>query len=670
MKQIPQQPNLNSRLWNQQNESDLVGNVFVTKNISFDQFGYLRLGYSPRAAIDESVDSDFDNAAVILYSENYGYFVGTWDDCFQVNTNILSVTPTQITTSGVPTGDIESDATWFGGLMVFTQDNDVDYYNPSGGTWTDTNISLTGSGQHPVVNFLSRSALAVADVNTVKLYASPITATPTLITTLTINADFRITGMCYFNQNLYIATHNVYGGHAFMYVWNGLGTAANQVYEVDSNIIFSICAHQDGVWVITGNGSLMRFNGGSFEIKAAFPIFYTDQALTDQSNIQMYKNIMKSNGNLLYILFSNIGNNKNRLLSQPDGIWCYDERVGLYHRYSVSNSRVIVESIAQASVNTTTNQITVSNNYITGTEVIFNEVFGLSPLVDGTKYYVIRIDSTHIQLATTYANALAGTPIDLISSGASNTFSFFPNVDFGQYWCERTTALNVIERPVPNRLYGTDIIWGAEVIRRNNTGDYPTLGTVADGISTRGYWISPKIFSDAITDTYNKIVVKFSKFVSELDKVIISYRNEDDMREYIDPSDWRITWTSTTTFTTTQSEWDNASVGDEVEILQGAGGGLCSPIVSVTENSGTYTVTITDSYDNYVAGDLGVAVFRNWKRWKVVEYGDSNAEIGFIEEHIGKRGKFIQLKIELQGVRTRIESVFIDNKERLPIKES
>lgn len=665
-------PNNETQEWQQANQSDLFGNLHVTKNCTFDTEGYLRLSYSPRVAINRSVDDDFRNPAVILFNEDYGYFVETWGDAFEVETSILSQRPSQITTSGVPSGDVQSDAVWFGGLMPVTQDTDVDYYDPSTNLWTDTNITLSGPvgapNQHQMVSFLSLSALAIADLNTVKLYATPLTATPTLITTLTISADFYITGMCYFNQNLYIATQNRYGGHAFMYVWNGLGTAANQVYEVDSNTIFSICAHQNSIVLLTGNGGLLRFNGGGFELLAGFPIYYTDQALTQDTDLTMYKNILKSNGNLLYILFNNSGNNRVRLLNMPDGIWCYDENVGLYHRYALSSSLVRNEQIS--TVNLTTNQLTVASPApLTGTEVVFTQIFGLTPLVNGTKYYVIRIDSTHIQLATTLANAQAGVPIDLTADLGQNDYTFFPNYDYGQYFTNRTTALTVIERPVSNRIYGTDVIWGGEVYTTNNSdGIVSSLGTVSRGVEARGYFITPKVYSPDVTDNQNLVTLKFSPFTSELDKIIIKYRTEDDRRDFINLQDWDITWTSTNTFTTTQEDWASAVIGNEVEIITGAGGGLLAHITAISSVAGTYTITLDDSYTYYTAGDQGKAVFRNWIKWKTIEYGSSDALQYFVSEQLGSIGKFMQMKIELRGIETRVEKLMIDNKTRLPAK--
>ncbi len=665
-------PSQQTREWSQPNTSDLFGNVYVTKNITFDTQGYLRLSYSPREAMNETVDADFNNPAVIIFNADYGYFVETWDEPFQADLEVLSSRPIQITASDHPNGSSQSDATWFGGLMPVTESNDVHYYDPAANTWTDTNISLTNTSQsqHQLVNFLSLSALAVADVNTVKLYASPLTATPTLITTLVISANFHITAMCYFNQNLYIATQDRYGGHAFMYVWNGLGTAAQQVYEVDSNMIFSLCAHKNSIMLLTGNGSLLRFDGGSFTVAAAFPIFYQDQSLSDTSNVLMYKNIMKSNGNLLYILFNNSDNDDNMFLDQPDGVWCYDENIGLYHRYALSNSLVQPETIATASVNTITNVITVSGSYMTGTEVYYSTSSTRIPeLTSDTKYFVIRVDATHIQLAYTLADATAGTAIDLTGTGNNaQKLIFFPNIDFGQYYSNRTFSMNVIERPTDNRQYGTDLIYGSGVKSRTMT-DLESLGTVSDGVEARGYFITPKITSNDVTDNYDLVTLKFSPFVSELNKIIIKYRTIDDMKQFITLSEWDMTWTSSTTFTSTETGWATAEVGDEVEVLQGAGAGILAHIVTISENAGTYTITLDDTYNNYTSGDVGRAIFRNWKKWKTISYDDSNANQYFLSEHIGADGKFLQLKIELRGVQTRIEELLVDNVFRLPAKD-
>jgi hypothetical protein len=59
-----------------------------------------------------------------------------------------------------------------------------------------------------------------------------------------------------------------------------------------------------------------------------------------------------------------------------------------------------------------------TDNYQTGVPVTLSTTSALpSPLVAGTVYYSIFIDATHIELATTYNNAILGIPIVLTSDG-------------------------------------------------------------------------------------------------------------------------------------------------------------------------------------------------------------------------------------------------------------
>jgi hypothetical protein len=671
-------PDQATRVWQQPNASDLLGNLFVTKNITFDQQGYLTLSYSPRAIITQAT-ANFNNVADMIHNTDYAYFIATWENTFTVNDAPLSVAPSEIGTGGVPSTDIQTGLDYVNALLVVSQDTDVDFYDSTANTWTDTNITLanTSAGQHPVVLMLSLNALAIANINTVGLYASSgFDATPDLITTLTIPSNLKITQMVYYNQNLYIATKNTVGGKAAMYVWNGQGTAAQQAYQIDCNQIFALEPHKGQIYALLSNGALVKFNGGDFDLAAGFPIYYTDMSLTDFDNVNMYKDIMRSNGEVLYINFGNNSNVSNSITSQPDGIWCYDERIGLYHRYANTNALVNIQTISTANVNTTTNQITVASPaFVTGTEVYYRSVSGtaIAGLITETKYFVIKIDATHIQLATTLADATAGTAIDLTGTGnAAQTLNFFPNIDYGAFYAARPTATLTMDIPSTIRQYGTDILWGTEVFRRDNTGDYGTLMTASTGVQSRGYCITPKIFSRDVTNNYDMLTLKWSPFISELDKIIIKYRTVDDMRNIINANsnDWIITWTSTTTFTVTPTTlvWDSAVVGDEIEILSGAGGGLLAQIVSITGTT-TKTITIDGIFEQYITGDIGRAIFRNWKLWKTISYGDSDANQNFIAEHLGLAGQFLQLKIELRGVQTQIVELIVDDVFRLPAKD-
>ena len=81
----------------------------------------------------------------------------------------------------------------------------------------------------------------------------------------------------------------------------------------------------------------------------------------------------------------------------------------------------LVESFAAAAVTTATDLITVASNvdkWITGMLVRATTTGGLpAGLALATDYWVIRISATTIKLASSLANAVAGTAIDITTQG-------------------------------------------------------------------------------------------------------------------------------------------------------------------------------------------------------------------------------------------------------------
>lgn len=129
----------------------------------------------------------------------------------------------------------------------------------------------------------------------------------------------------------------------------------------------------------------------------------------------------------------------------------------------------------------------------------------------------------------------------------------------------------------------------------------------------RGYYVTTWFNSQEIQDKWARIWATFRRFLNSTDKIIFKYRlNEEDATLAT------ITWTSTTTFTTTTNVSAyaptitpfNGTTGGEVEILQGTGAGSCTHISGISENAGTYTVTL----DTAVTGVTGTAKAR-FQKW-------------------------------------------------------
>lgn len=179
-----------------------------------------------------------------------------------------------------------------------------------------------------------------------------------------------------------------------------------------------------------------------------------------------------------------------------------------------------------------------------------------------------------------------------------------------------------------------------------------------DTLQKAGYFVTQKIYSNNITDVWNKIVVRFGrKFLNSTDKVVIKARTEDDT-----PTEATITYTSTTTFTVLASNFaTNPAVGDEVEILQGVGAGRTAHITAV---SGTTTLTIT--VDETITGattQTSKARFQTWK--KVGTYNaqtDDFYKVPFDMSQLGS-SPWIQVKVWILWTgKNEIADLIISNK--------
>jgi hypothetical protein len=85
------------------------------------------------------------------------------------------------------------------------------------------------------------------------------------------------------------------------------------------------------------------------------------------------------------------------------------------------------KTFLDANVNTTDNTITISaHGYYTGLRVAATTTGTLPGGLSATNYWVIRIDANTIKLASSAANALAGTVVDITSAAGGGTHTLTP----------------------------------------------------------------------------------------------------------------------------------------------------------------------------------------------------------------------------------------------------
>ncbi len=91
---------------------------------------------------------------------------------------------------------------------------------------------------------------------------------------------------------------------------------------------------------------------------------------------------------------------------------------------------VDIATIATSDVNTSTDIITeTDHNFVTGQAVVYDDggSTAMAGLVDNTTYYVIKLTANTFKVATTYANAIAGTAINITGTG-NNAQTFTPAI--------------------------------------------------------------------------------------------------------------------------------------------------------------------------------------------------------------------------------------------------
>jgi hypothetical protein len=277
-------------------------------------------------------------------------------------------------------------------------------------------------------------------------------------------------------------------------------------------------------------------------------------------------------------------------------------------------------------------------------------------------------------LINTVMNDYAGNIIDTIPSGLweytpenglvhkhslSLTKSADTIIDYGQNRVARVGAINEI---IPNSTIGVTengnvLIGGAVYTDATTVRAVISYNDLNDTLEKAGTWVTPKIESQNITDTWQAIYPKYRKFLTANDKIVVKYRTEEN-----EPVEVTGIWTSTTTFTTTTSLTAFA-VGDEIEVTQGLGSGKCAHITTLVNNAGTWTVTVDETF----TGATGTSKIR-FDTWiKVGTVNDQTTNYKKFIPTTGKNDTWIQIKLWMLFTgKGEVQSISIVNDTHKP----
>ena len=669
--------------WTQPNSSDKFGSIIRSKNINLDKEGYIKL--SPRmvnlfdSATDttNSADTDFGIPVAFGKYTTGAMYIATTDEPFNLDFSENSKTIAEDSSSNNPNLTTSSHGVWWQNRFYESYDDGVSY-NTSG-TWTAGAItSLTSGKRHYMAVFKNKNSLAVSDGNTVKLYNTSHSNT----ITLTIPSDFEIIGLAYNNYQLGIITR--LGGdsegqnsEAYFFTWNGSSTEATTGVGVGSYIAHSITPYKSSFVILDASGRLLYFNGGGFDKLAQFP-FYLEEFRWGNltlTGVLSYGNNMVVDGDIIYI---NVGFNLNGANSKledymaenPSGIWCYDPEVGLYHRYSPSISRAYLNLVTEADINTTTDILTTSGVVPTTGNPIMLTSGTIGGLSLRTIYYIIRLSSTTFKLATTKQNAIDLNAIDLTSKSGNAHFITYELVDYGASYYPTSGAVGMWGT---NTSIYQDLISGARMIDTSVNTSLEVLSSVTPYLENRGYFVTPRLYLNSITEQIPKIYIKHEPLDLNDSIIVKAKRIEIFNLPTTSPnamSGDEIVWTSTTTGTTNTDLSEamtafDAGVELELELTAGVGAGQMVKITGLTESSGTYTITVADEIIGVSVGLRSHFIVENWEYFDSVTY--STQKEGVFEVSIARESSAIQFKIELRGYKTSISELLIPSKNQKPI---
>ena len=653
----------------------------MTKNCNLDEEGYIKL--SPRSVIiaDQAANADFGVPVAIGRLSDGQYLVATSSDAnFNVTTSRTTLEADENSGANEPTLTTASHGIFFKGLWHATSAVGLFHRAASDdhtAAWTAASgfSAITSGKVHRMAVFASRQSICVTNGNTVVQYTES-GGTYTASNTLTIPSDYEAVGLAYNNAQLGIITRlgtSSVGQNAesVFFIWDGATTSANNGFTIGSDATIAICAYKSSFVILTRTGQLLYFNGGGFEIIASFPFFFQDKIWQGQVANDMIGDCMVADGDVIYLnlgLQLNTFGRKWELLlpNCPSGVWCFDPKVGLYHRWSPSISHAYLNNVTDSNVNVTTDLFTITSGTIPATGKIarvtsIGTVTGISLNQD---YYIIKVSSTTFKLATTKANALAGTVIDLTGTpSGTTTFWMYDLVDFSNTYHDNSGAIALTAET--NTTY-QDVVFG---------GDYENTSLAANDamcmvvplLENRGYFVTPKISSSQIKDHNQKLFVKFRPLKTD-DKIIVKYRDRDIVGLPVTSSKTgtiagEANWTSPSGFYTLRDISEAKTYLDaggelECEFVSGAGGGVMVKVTSISASDGTNaSVVLAEEVLGASSTLKSEFIIHNWEVLRTITNSDADHAEGVAKIPIGGASKFIQLKIELRGSDTTVEEL-------------
>lgn len=635
------------------------GVISYTKNIDFDDEGYIKLS-SPMVSIfsnEASNGGDVDlDVPVDLYAYNSTDFLAlTSDRAFGFDladgifNEVVSVTDFRPGTRVI---------SWVNNLWFV---NAGAVYSHDGSVFT-SRISAVLDYIELFTNRNTLVGVPSGAKNTVSQYNSSYS----LVNTLTIPANFQITGLAYSNNLMGVITRQTNNeGNAYFFTWDGSGTEATIGVPVNDAFIVGISAYKSSWVILTSQGQLLYFNGGGFQELATLPVYnFGDEfeSLEPGGSLGIGRNTHVE-GDLIYINCPSLPeiSSQNEAYKPffAGGIYCYDPKVGLYHKHAPSYSRYIRETGTASS-----NVITLGTHFLQTGDEVWLEADDQG-LEGGRIYYAIYVSDTTIKLAGTYADAIAGTSLTIING--SIILWYVRRRDYG-IESIRLTDIGLVKK---SRNYAGFTTSGlvpfflGTSLRPDevNSSRVNVLNVIAPFMSNRGYFVTGKFQTDAVDEIWQSVAVKYRKLkpqssiivkakTKDVEPIVVGDSNLYNSGAYSGPS---ITWATATGFSTS-ADLSEAEVGDEVHIFDGCGAGQSIHILTIQRSDLGYIVETDEAIRGFIVGGKSCVSIDKYKKIGTITANDT---FGVKKMNVGANSGTLELKVELRGVDVRVNEVMV-----------
>lgn len=608
---FPKSPNSYSAPeWNQTNNSDINGSLFASFSLDLSENeGKLRIG---RRLVANTLTSD--SANLTSYPVGFKYFPQS-----SANANIWTVAGGRVfhQAEGYPNGSgFIQDATTSTPTICDSTLSDIEVFNNAG---TSELYVTTNTG---TVYYLTSSASSWATVASFGGGSSP-------------------TSLCAFGNTLYSGFSSTIisitaGGHTV----NSSGSFTATIPDANQIITF-IRASSTTLWIGTvnvngGKGYMYSWDGVSTTITQSYRLKASGALSCVIVDDVPY--ITDSNGNLLAF-----NGGTFELLT---GLYRRNKKM-LFNAIGLNNSRFIHPN-GMSLINNKINLLIDGRNYD-------NSTASLSSIDTTIPSGIYEYDENR---GLTHKHSIA-----VAHSGDTIT-------DYGAVKIAGAGALS--EWNVPSNVAGRNgtLLCGASYYQDATTVKAGIFYDDSnDTLQKAGYLITSKIPAQdakgfpSVQNTWQNIYTIYKKLLDSADKIVVKYRVYEQ-----DPVETTITWVDSTSFTTTTdvtSYWTSGT-GGEVEVLNGIGAGKCSHITSIVNNSGTYTVTVDETYTS--ASGTARARFQTWRKTDAITQNNSiTAGVTSSQAGMGEKTNWVQFKIWcLFTGKDEIEKLLIINQDTNP----